>query len=55
MNEFRTIAPGELNTLGQQGKQVHLIDVRSPAEYRSSHVSGAISMPIDELSAEKSA
>ena len=53
MNEFKTIAPGKLNSLGQQGKQVHLIDVRSPAEYRASHVSGAISIPIDELTAEK--
>jgi len=53
MNEFRTIAPDELNTLAQQGKQVHLIDVRSPAEYRASHVSGAISIPIDNLSADK--
>ena len=53
MNEFRTITPGALNALAQQGKEIHLIDVRSPAEYRAGHVSGAVSIPIDELSAEK--
>ena len=52
MNKFNTIAPKDLNTLRQHPERLHLIDVRSPAEYRAGHVSGAVSIPLDELSPE---
>jgi len=53
MNECNTISPRSLHSLGMQGKPVHLIDVRTPAEYRSGHISGATSIPLDELNPER--
>ena len=53
MSEFNTITPRALNALGQQHKQIHLVDVRTPAEYRAGHVAGAKSIPLDELAPEK--
>jgi rhodanese-related sulfurtransferase len=49
MNDFNMVSPLSLNSLVKPGKQIHLVDVRTPAEYRSGHVSGAISIPLDEL------
>jgi rhodanese-related sulfurtransferase len=53
MNIFNSIAPQDLNIMRQNSGQLHLIDVRSSAEYRSGHVSGAVSIPLDELSPEE--
>ena len=53
MSELNTITPHALNALGQQHERIHLIDVRTPAEYRAGHVAGARSIPLDELSPEK--
>ena len=53
MNTYNTIAPQDLNKLRHNLGQLHLIDVRSPAEYRAGHVYGAISIPLDELSPEE--
>lgn len=53
MSELNTITPHALNALGQQHEQIHLIDVRTPAEYRAGHVAGARSIPLDELAPEK--
>lgn len=49
MNTINSISPRALNDMIKFGGQVHLIDVRTPAEYRSGHAFGAISMPLDEL------
>jgi rhodanese-related sulfurtransferase len=49
MNALKTMSPRELNDVIQHGQQVHLIDVRTPAEYRSGHATGAISVPLDQL------
>ena len=49
MNTINSMSPRVLNDMIKFGTQVHLIDVRTPAEYRSGHVSGATSMPLDEL------
>ena len=49
MNSINSISPRALNDMIRSGSQVHLIDVRTPAEYRSGHAFGAISMPLDEL------
>ena len=53
MSTDNTIAPRDLNNLRHHLGQLHLIDVRSPAEYRAGHVYGAVSIPIAELSAEE--
>ena len=52
MNEPKTVSPGTLNDMIERGEMVHLIDVRTPAEYRSGHALGAISIPLDRLSPE---
>lgn len=49
MNKFNTMNPLALNDMIKYGKRVHLVDVRTPAEYRSGHASGSVSMPLDEL------
>jgi len=45
----RTITPRQLYDLSQSGKPVELIDVRTPAEYRSAHVPFARSQPFETL------
>ncbi len=45
----RTITTSQLHELSQSGKHVELIDVRTPAEYRSSHVPFARSQPLHSL------
>lgn len=44
-----TISPKQLHDLVQAGKDIELIDVRTPAEYREVHVSFARNMPLDRL------
>jgi rhodanese-related sulfurtransferase len=53
MKEPKLINPRSLNSLGEQGRQIHLVDVRTPAEYRSGHAAGSVSIPLDQLSPEK--
>ncbi len=45
----RTIEPQELEGLRRQGKEVELIDVRTPAEFREVHVDFARNIPLDAL------
>ncbi len=45
----RTITPRQLYDLSQSGKPVELIDVRTPAEFRSAHVPFAQSQPLQSL------
>ena len=47
------ITPSAVHQMMREGEKVPLIDVRSPAEYADSHVAGAISMPLDEVDAER--
>ncbi len=49
MNTFKSVSPHALSDLIELGEQVHLVDVRSPAEYRSGHAAGALSIPLDQL------
>lgn len=44
-----TISPKQLHDLVQAGKDIELIDVRTPAEYREVHVSFARNVPLDQL------
>jgi rhodanese-related sulfurtransferase len=44
-----TINPKQLYNLYESGKLVELIDVRTPAEYRSLHATIARVLPLDEL------
>ena len=48
-----TITPEQLYELYQSGKPVELIDVRTPAEYRSLHATIARVVPLDELNPKK--
>ena len=43
--------PVKLHSQMRAGRPVHLVDVRSPAEYADGHAAGACSIPIDELDA----
>ena len=45
------VSPSKLHAQIAQGALVHLVDVRSTAEYREGHAIGAVSIPIDELDA----
>lgn len=49
MNELKTMNPRSLSDIIERGQTAHLIDVRTPAEYRSGHAVGAISLPLDQL------
>ena len=44
-----TVPPQKLAALLQQGRQIRLIDVRTPAEYREIHAQGAELVPLDRL------
>ena len=43
--------PVKLHSQMRDGRPIHLVDVRSPAEYADGHAAGAWSIPIDELDA----
>lgn len=47
-----TITPQRLYAMWDEGININLIDVRSPAEYRAGHVAGAKLIPLDELNVE---
>ena len=44
-----TILPGQLAELRKAGKEVDLIDVRTPVEFREIHVEFARNVPLDRL------
>lgn len=48
---FATITPTQLAELTKSGKKVHLIDVRTPVEYREVHLEIAKNIPLDQLDA----
>lgn len=45
--DFETIPAKELNRCVQEG--LVIIDLRSPGEYRSGHIKGAVNLPYDQL------
>jgi rhodanese-related sulfurtransferase len=47
-----TITPAELAHLRQSGKNLRLIDVRTPAEFAEIHVDFAHNVPLDQLKPE---
>ncbi|MCC6581767.1 MAG: rhodanese-like domain-containing protein [Phycisphaeraceae bacterium] len=49
--QVRTVTCQEVARLREQDPGLELIDVRTPAEYRSVHAVGAKSIPLDELDA----
>lgn len=51
--EIRTIDPQELQKQVTDGASIHLIDVRTPAEFEEVHALPARNMPLDQLSPEK--
>ncbi|QDT93876.1 rhodanese-like domain-containing protein [Gimesia algae] len=52
MAEIKTIKPDALAKT-QQDKEVHLVDVRTPAEFREVHAPIAVNIPLDQLTAEQ--
>lgn len=46
---IKTVSPEELAALCQQGECIELVDVRSPAEFRSLHAEPARNIPLDQL------
>ena len=49
---MKTISPQQLHEKMQSGEQLHLVDVRTPVEYRQVHVAAARNVPLDRLDAE---
>lgn len=49
---MKTISPQQLHEKMQSGEQIHLVDVRTPVEYRERHVEAARNVPLDRLDAE---
>lgn len=52
MTGVANISPRQLHNLQRRGREIELIDVRTPAEYRAGHVRGAKLLPLDQLSPE---
>jgi len=48
---MKTISAKQLHTLLRDGHNITLIDVRSPAEFRSVHVQSAVNLPLGDLDA----
>lgn len=51
-SDFVQISPQDLSTHMQHASGTNLIDVRTPAEFADGHAQGALSMPLNELSAQ---
>ena len=49
---MKTISAEQLHTLQREGQNITLIDVRSPAEFRSVHVQSAVNLPLGDLDAK---
>lgn len=47
------VTANELKNICQQGGQLDLIDVRTPAEFREVHVTGARNVPLDRIDAQQ--
>ena len=47
------IDPRNLHRLMARGQAVHLVDVRTPAEYADGHAPGARSLPLDRVDAQR--
>ena len=43
------VAPHAVAPLIKQGMDVTLIDVRTPAEFESTHIPGSYNVPLDQL------
>lgn len=48
-----SISPRDFQRLRDAGEEPRLVDVRTPAEFRSGHIPGARSMPLDALVPER--
>ena len=46
--------PSEAELLVQQGK-AHIVDVRTPGEYKSGHVKGSVNIPLNQFQREMKA
>lgn len=46
---IQTISPSELGDLVKSGRSVHVIDVRTPLEFREVHATCAKNVPLDKL------
>jgi rhodanese-related sulfurtransferase len=47
------IDPHNLHRLMARGQAVHLVDVRTPAEYADGHAAGALSLPLEQVDARR--
>jgi len=47
--EVSTWSTGDLVEALEKGEDLQLVDVRTPIEYRNSHVPGAVNVPLDDL------
>lgn len=49
---MQTITPKQLSEIRSSGKKVHLIDVRTPAEFQEVHADLARNIPLDRLNVQ---
>jgi glyoxylase-like metal-dependent hydrolase (beta-lactamase superfamily II) len=49
--EAGTLAPRELHALREGGREVLLLDVRTPLEFEGEFIDGAVNVPLDDLDA----
>jgi len=54
MAQYLTVGIDQLKDLMTAGKKAALIDVRSPEEYHDGHIPGAVNIPAERITAQKS-
>ena len=46
---YEKISPNEAMKIIRSGEECIMLDVRSPEEYKSGHIEGAVSLPIENI------
>ena len=46
---FTDISPAKLAEITREGREIELIDVRTPVEFREVHLTSARNIPLDQL------
>lgn len=52
-SKHQTLTPSQLAAMRERDEPIQIVDVRSPAEYASGHVPGAVNIPLEQVEARK--